>query len=145
MKMKVTYIAVDGTEFEDREECQMYETSLTTMCEHVRFYDRYFKPIEWNPGNYESMWNHLYYIVIEPHHEQEVEDWWDSTFNNMLGVSPFGEINDEWCDWKYHDHGDEPTVFAFDFGGNDSWIIFNTFYNEAKEVTKRLDLVDALS
>lgn len=145
MEMKVTFIAVDGTEFEDREECQMYEASLNTMCEHVRFYDRYFKPVEWNPEDYESMWNHLHYIVIEPHHEQEVEDWWYSTFNNMLGVSPFHELDDDWCDWKYHDHGDEPTVLAFDFCDNDSWIIFNTLYYEAKEVTKRLDLVDALS
>ena len=144
MEIKTTYIAVDGTEFENKEVCLEYEASLTAMCEHVRFYDRYFKPIEWNPENYDSMWDHLYYIVIEAHHEEEAEDWWDSTFNNMLCVSPFGEIDDEWRDWKHRDHGDELTVLAFDFGGNDSWIIFNALYNEAREVVKRLNLVDAL-
>ena len=63
----------------------------------------------------------------------------------MSGVCPFNELDCEWRDWKYHDHGDEPTVLAFDFGGNDSWIIFNNVYNETKEIVKRLDLVDALS
>ena len=145
MEIKTTYIAVDGTEFEDQEECQKYEASLNTMCEHVQFYDDYFKPVEWNPENYDSMWNHLYYIVIEPHHDQEVEEWWDNTFYNMSGVSPFNELDYEWRDWKYHDHGDEPTILAFNFGGNDSWIIFNALYNEAKEVVKRLALVDSLS
>lgn len=143
--MKVTYVAFDGTEFEDQEECLQYEASLNTMCEHARFYDRYFKPIEWNPANYYSMWQDMYYIVIEAHHNQGVEEWWDSTFKNMLGISPFEEIDDEWCDWKYRDHGDEPTILAYDFCGNNGWIIFNTFYNEAKEIVKRLDLVDALS
>ena len=145
MEIKTIYIANDGTEFEDEDECLQYESSLTTMCEFVQLYDCDFQPITWNPENYEAMWNCLYYIVIEPHREEEAEEWWQNSFGMMLNVNPFNELDAEWRDWKRHGHGDEPTVLAFDFGGNDSWIIFNTLYNEAREVVKRLDLVDALS
>ena len=145
MEIKTTYIADDGTEFETEAECLAYEETLSQMSEYVQLFNRDFSPVEWNPENYEGMWNHTYYIIIEPHREEEVEEWWHNTFYTQEGVSPFHELNDEWCDWKYHDHGDEPTVLAFDFGGNDSWIIFNTLYNEAREIVKRLDLVDALS
>ena len=145
MEMKVTFIAIDGTDFEDREDCLQYESSLVTMCEFVKIYDRNFHPIPWNPEDYDSMWNHLYYIVIEPHHEDEAEEWWRNSFGTMLGISnPFDDFNEEWRAWKRHDHGDEPTIVAFDFCGNDDWIIFNNTYYEAKEVIKGLNLVDAL-
>ena len=145
MRKKVVYVAIDETEFDDREECLQYEASLTQMSEFVQLCDLNGEPIEWNPGDYDSMWNRLYYIVIEPHREQEVEDWWANSFGAMIGVDPFSEIMGEWKAWKRRDHGDEPTVLAFDFDGNDSWIIFNEVYNDAKNVVRILDLVDALS
>lgn len=145
MKMKVTYIANDGTEFEDRKECLAYEKSFSEMSDFIQLYDRDGKPIEWNPNNYDDMWNHLYYIVIEPHREEEAEEWWTNSFGAMLNVDPFYEMDNDWKAWKHHDHGDEPTVLVFDFGGNDSWIIFNEVYDEVKGIIHGLDLVDALS
>lgn len=144
MEIKTIYIADDGTEFEDEDECLQYESSLTTECEFVQLYDRDFNPITWNPENYDSMWNRLYYIVIKPHHEEEVEEWWQSSFGMMLNVNPFDDFNAEWYDWKRLDHGDEPTIIAFDFCGNNDWIILNNVYHEVKAITKGLNLVDAL-
>lgn len=144
MKVKTTYIANDGTEFEDKEECLAYETSLASECDFVQLYDNDRKLIDWNPDDYDGMWNHLYYIVIEPHREEEAEEWWANSFGAMLDVDPFGDMDNDWKAWKYHYHGDEPTVLAFDFAGNDSWIIFNEVYDEVKGIVRGLDLVDAL-
>ena len=145
MEVKTTYIANDGTEFEDREECLAYETSLASECDFVKLYDNDGNLIDWNPDDYDGMWNHLYYIVIEPHREEEAEEWWANSFGVMLDVDPFGDMDNDWKAWKYHYHGDKPTVLAFDFGGNDSWIIFNEVYDEVKGIVRGLDLVDALS
>lgn len=145
MEMKVTYVANDGTEFEDREECLQHEKSFSEMNEFVQFFDRDFCPVEWNPDDYDRMWNHIYYIVIEPHREEEVEEWWANSFGAMLNVDPFYEMDNDWKAWKHHDHGDEPTVLVFDFEENDSWIIFNEVYDEVKGILHGLDLVDALS
>ena len=145
MKTKVTYIANDGTEFENEEECLVYEKSFSEMNEFVQFFDQNFLPVEWNPENYDSMWNHTYYIVIEPHREAEVEEWWDKTFSTQLGVSPFSELDHEWKRWKKDDHGDEPTILAYEFCNSDDWCILNEVYAEMKDVVRGLDLVDALS
>lgn len=145
MKMKVTYIANDGTEFEDREECLAYEKSFSEMNEFVQFFDQNFLPVEWNPDDYDRMWNHIYYIVIEPHREAEVEEWWGKTFCAMLGVSPFGDLDYDWRHWSKTDHGDEPTVLAYNFDGGDDWMILNEIYSKVRNTIKSLDLVDALS
>ena len=146
MKKKITYIAFDDTEFNSKEECEAYENSMAKANDYIHLYDRYGKRIEWNPNDYDSMWNHLYYIVIEPHKEEEAEKWWEDSFNKMLCIGSLSELTeDDWDNWKHQDHGDEPTILAFDFNYNDSWIIFNTLYKEVKEVAKRLNLVDALS
>lgn len=145
MEIKTIYIANDGTEFEKESECLAYETSLTSECDFVKLYNRYGKPIEWNPDDYDYMWNNLYYIIIEPHHEEEAEEWWNNSFGTMLDVSPFGDIECEWREWKCYYHGDKPTILAFDFAGNDSWIIFNEIYDEVKNIARSLNLVDALS
>jgi hypothetical protein len=145
MKTKVTYIANDGTEFENKEECLAYEKSFSEMSEFVQLFDQDFLPVEWNPNDYERMWNHTYYIVIEPHREEEVEEWWNNTFCAMLGVSPFGDLERDLSHWLKTNHGDEPTILAFDFCGNDDWVILNNIYHEAKVITKGLNLVDALS
>lgn len=145
MKMKVTYIANDGTEFENKEECIAHETSLVSECDFVQLYDHNGKPIKWNPDNYDDMYNHLYYIVIEPHHEKEVEEWWRNTFYAMLCVSPFDDIASDWSYWLRTDHGDEPTILAYDFNGDDDWVILNEIYSKVHDTIKSLDLVDALS
>ena len=146
MITKTIYVANDGTEFETEDECLQYESSLTAMSEFVQFYDHNFQPIEWNPENYESMWDHLHYIVIEPHREAEVEEWWGKTFCTMLGVSPFGDLECDWSCWLKVDHGDEPTILAYDFdGGNSDWVILNEIYSKARNIIKSLNLVDALS
>lgn len=145
MEIKTVYIANDGTEFENEEECLQYESSFTAMCEFVQFYDRDFNPIAWNPEDYEAMWNHLYYIVIEPHQEAEVEEWWNNTFNTMLGVSPFSDLGCVWSYWLTTGNGDEPTILAYDFNDNNDWVILNEIYSKTHNIIKSLDLVDALS
>ena len=145
MKMKVTYIANDGTEFENKEECIAHETSLVSECDFIQLYDHDGKPIKWNPDNYDDMWNHLYYIVIEPHREKEVDEWWRNTFYAMLRVSPFDDIASDWLHWLRTDHGDEPTILAYDFNSDDDWVILNEIYSKVRDTIKSLDLVDALS
>lgn len=145
MKTKVTYIANDGTEFENKEECLTYEKSFSEMSEFVQFFNHNFLPIEWNPDDYEHMWNNIYYIVIEPHREAEAEQWWSQTFGTMLGVSPFEDIGCSWSYWLRTDHGDEPTILAYDFSGDDDWVLLNDIYSNVRNVIKSLDLVDALS
>lgn len=145
MKTKVTYIANDGTEFENREECLAHEKSFSKMNKFVQFFDHNFLPIEWNPDDYEYMWNHVYYIIIKPHHEKDVEEWWRNTFYTMLGVSPFDDIASDWSYWLRTDHGDEPTILAYDFNGDDDWVVLNEVYSKVRNTIKSLDLVDALS
>lgn len=145
MEMKVTYVANDGTEFENEEECLAYEKSFSEMSEFVQFFDQDFSSVEWNPEDYDRMWNYIFYIVIEPHREKEVEDWWNKTFYNMLGVSPFYELDYDWRHWLKSNHGDEPTILVYNFNGNQVWEIFNEIYTKINETVKRLDLVDALS
>ena len=145
MKTKVTYIANDGTEFENKEECLAYENSFSKMSEFVQFFDQNFLPIKWNPDDYEYMWNHTYYIVIEPHREEEVEEWWSNTFYAQLGVSPFSDLDCDWSYWLRTDHGDEPTILAYDFNDDDDWVILNEIYSKVRNTIKDLDLVDALS
>ena len=145
MEIKTTYIANDGTEFETEAECLAYEETLSQMSEYVQLFDRDFSPVEWNPENYDGMWNHTYYIVIEPHREEEVEEWWNNTFCAQLGVSPFSDLDHDWKQWKKGDHGDEPTILAYEFCNNSDWCILNEVYAEMKDVVRGLDLVDALS
>ena len=145
MEMKVTYIANDGTEFENREKCLAYEKSFSEMSEFVQLFDHNFLPIEWNPDDYDRMWNNIYYIVIEPHREAKAEQWWSQTFGTMLGVSPFEDIGCSWSYWLRTDHGDEPTILAYDFNNDDDWVLLNDIYSNVRNVVKSLDLVDALS
>lgn len=145
MKAKVTYIANDGTEFENKEECLAYENSFSKMSEFVQFFDQNFLPIKWNPDDYDYMWNHIYYIVIEPHREKEVEEWWGNTFYAQLGVSPFSDLDCDWSYWLRTDHGDEPTILAYDFNDDDDWVILNEIYSNVRNIIKSLDLMDALS
>lgn len=145
MEMKVTYIANDGTEFENKEDCLAYEKSFSELSEFVQFFDRDFLPVKWNPDNYERMWNLIYYIVIEPHREAEAEEWWNDTFCAMLSVSPFSDLDCDWSRWLKTDHGDEPTILAYGFNDDDDWVILNETYSKARNAIKSLDLVDALS
>lgn len=145
MEVKTVYIAKDGTEFEKKSECLAHEATLVSKCNFVQLYNHDGESIEWDPDNYGDMWNRLYFIVIEPHHEEEAEEWWTNSFEAMLGVNPFEEMGNDWEAWKCHYYGNKPTVLAFDFAGNDSWVIFNEIYDEAKGIVRSLDLVDALS
>ena len=145
MEVKTVYIAKDGTEFEEESECLAHEASLTSECDFIQLYDHDGEPIKWNPDNYDDMWNRLYFIVIEPHREEEAEEWWRNTFYTMLGVSPFNDIASDWSYWLRTDHGDEPTILAYDFNGDDDWVVLNEIYSKVRNTIKSLDLVDALS
>lgn len=138
---KITYIAFDGEEFESKEACAAHEKSLSETSEHVRLLTADFTPIEWNPEDYDGMWNKLTYIVIEPHYEEEVENWWNDTFYEMLGVSPFYELGHEWEIWKRTHHDNKPTILAFGFGGAEYWENFNKIYAETNKIAKRLGVL----
>jgi hypothetical protein len=142
---KITYIAFDGEEFEAEEDCVAHEKSLSETNEHVRLFAADFSPIKWNPENYDGMWAYLSYIVIEPHYEEEAEEWWNNTFCAMLDVSPFSNLDHIWSDWLRTDHGDEPTILAYDFNNDDDWVILNKIYSRVHNAIKSLNLVDALS
>lgn len=138
---KITYIAFDGEEFESKEACAAHEKSLSDMSEHIRLFDADFSPIEWNPEDYDGMWNNLTYIVIEPHHEEEIEEWWNKTFYEMLGVSPFYELDYEWEAWKRTNHNDEPITLVYGFQGNGYWEILNNIHTEANKIAKGLGVL----
>ena len=136
---KITYIAFDGEEFEEKEDCVAHEKSLSDMSEHVRLFDADFSPIEWNPEDYDGMWDNLTYIVIEPHYEEEVEEWWNDTFYEMLSVSPFYELDRDWKYWLMSNHSNEPTILVLGFNGNEYWEIFNKIYAETNKIAKGLN------
>ena len=135
---KITYIAFDGEEFEKKEDCVAHEKSLSETSDHVRLFAADFSPIEWDPEDYDGMWNNLTYIVIEPHHEEEVEEWWNNTFYEMLGVSPFYELDRDWKCWLMSNHSNEPTILVYGFQGNDYWEIFNKIYTETNKIADAL-------
>lgn len=135
---KITYIALDGEEFETKEACAAHEESLSKMSEYVRLFAADFSPIEWNPKDYDGMWNNLTYIVIEPHHEEEVEEWWNKTFYEILGVSPFYELGHDWHYWLKYGHSDKPTILALGFRGSEYWKIFNKIYTETNKIADAL-------
>lgn len=135
---KITYIAFDGEEFETKEACVAHEESLSKMSEHVRLFAADFSPIEWNPEDYDGMWSNLTYIVIEPHHEEEAEEWWDNTFHEMLGISPFDDLAYGWRQWKKTHHDDKPTILVYDFLGSGYWEIFNEIYAKVNKIANAL-------
>lgn len=138
---KITYIAFDGEEFESKEDCVAHEKSLSAMGEHVRLFDEDFSPIEWNPEDYDGMWNKLTYIVIEPHYEKEVEEWWNNTFYEMLGVSPFYVLDLDWERWLMSYHGNEPTILVYGFQDSNYWEIFNEIHAKANKIAKGLGIL----
>lgn len=135
---KITYIAFDGEEFETKEACATHEKSLSEMSEHVQLFAADLSPIEWNPGDYSSMWDELTYIVIKPHHEEEAEKWWDNTFFEMLNVSPFKDIGYDWKIWKKGSHDNKPVVIIYDYQGSGYWEIFNNIYAEVNKIADAL-------
>lgn len=135
---KITYIAIDGEEFETKEACIAHEESLPKMNEHVQLLDRDLIPIRWTPENYESMWDNLTYIIIEPHREEEAENWWNETFYEKLGVSPFNDINYEWKLWKRTSHDNKPVVLIYDFQDCGYWEIFNNIYSKVNKIANAL-------
>ena len=47
MKEKILYVADDGSEFTNKEECECYEKLSTIAEEHIHAYDADFKPVKW--------------------------------------------------------------------------------------------------
>lgn len=134
---KITYIAFDGKEFETKETCLAHEENLPKMNKHVQLLDADFSPIEWTPGDYERMWDELVYIVIDPHHEEEAEEWWNNSFCKELGVSPFREFYSEWKLWKKTSHDDKHVVLVYGLL-NSGWEIFNNVHAKVNKIADTL-------
>ena len=46
MKEKMIYIADDGREFDNREECERYEEEMDNIMDYIKFYDKYAHEIK---------------------------------------------------------------------------------------------------
>lgn len=142
MIKKTVYVAFDGEEFEDEQECLAYEKKAEAPPDFIQLFDENYHPVEWRPDNFDRMWEKMYIVIVAPGHDAEARQWFHDTFYEASGCTPFFDLYmwDDWCD----QHGDEPTVIIYDYEDCGEWTIFNLRYHNAKETARRLDLVDAL-
>ena len=100
------YVANDGTEFEDEQECLAYETAKTakTLKGKVALLGADFKVI---PLNILEEWDRAYFIFVKDvsalHELRDVWDW------DLTGLYPPDFLN-----------GDTAGLFAYD-GDDDEW------------------------
>ena len=100
------YVAEDGTEFEDEEECLTYETAQTakTLKGKVALLDADFKVI---PLDILEKWDRAYFIFVKDmsalHELRDVWDWDltglcppDLLFEDTAGLFVYDEDYDSW-------------------------------------------------
>ena len=107
MKEKMIYIADDGREFDNREECERYEKEMDNTMDYIKFYDRRKNEIKLEPLDKRSFiqyckydqtehYNYLtifledvYYIHVSKNiptkeEEKQVEDFVFQICNNLI-------------------------------------------------------------
>ena len=67
MKEKMIYIADDGREFDNREECERYENEMDNTMDYIKFYDRRKNEIKLEPLDKDSFIQYCKYDQIEPY------------------------------------------------------------------------------
>lgn len=65
MKEKMIYIADDGREFDNREECERYEKEMDNTMDYIKFYDRRKNEIKLEPLDKRSFIQYCKYGQIE--------------------------------------------------------------------------------
>ena len=116
------YVANDGTEFEDEEECLAYETAQTakTLKGKVALLDADFKVI---PLDILEEWDKAYFIFVKDvsalHELRDVWDW------DLTGLYPPDFLN-----------GDTAGLFAYDDDA-DSWYHVGTFLQEIQALADK--------
>ena len=107
MKEKMIYIADDGREFDNREECERYENEMDNTMDYIKFYDRQRREIKLEPLDKRSFiqyckydqaehYNYLtifledvYYIHVSKNiptkeEEKQVEEYLYVIFNEII-------------------------------------------------------------
>lgn len=106
---RVSYIADDGTAFEDEDECLEYERALMLKkYEHdIHMWDNEFQPI---PITDSKALDKVYYLTCDTAEAVEVmNDWFEhmdysspfeggNSFAEMAGCHYYWQDNDEWCE-----------------------------------------------
>lgn len=116
------YIAEDGTEFEDEQECLAYETtqSAKTLKGKVALLDADFKVI---PFDILEKWDRAYFIFVKDvfalHELRDVWDW------DLIGLCPPDFLN-----------GDTAGLFAYDDDA-DGWYHMGTQLQELQAIADR--------
>lgn len=65
MKEKMIYIADDGREFDNREECERYEEEMDNTMDYIKFYDRHANEIKLEPLDKRSFIQYCKYDQIK--------------------------------------------------------------------------------
>lgn len=65
MKEKMIYIADDGREFDNREECERYEKEMDNIMDYIKFYDRHTNEIKLEPLDKRSFIQYCKYDQIK--------------------------------------------------------------------------------
>lgn len=65
MKEKMIYIADDGREFDNREECERYEEEMDNTMNYIKFYDRHANEIKLEPLDKRSFIQYCKYDQIK--------------------------------------------------------------------------------
>lgn len=88
MITKTTYIAFDGTEFSDKEECLAYEARLRSGKTCVIFFNRFMQPID--QDNLEEIDDRSEYIYII---DAEMAEKYFDFLEDELDINVFSKFN----------------------------------------------------
>lgn len=121
MRIEYTYIADDGTEFDNEEECREYENRQKMNFESVVLFDDTFHRLtEPTSGTFEAVW---YMKILDGKKATDLIDW----VNDQCGI----------CMDGLPDKLKEGEIYAWDNG-------YGTWYNPAELAKKYQDVVDAI-
>lgn len=130
---RVIYIADDGTEFEDEDECRAYETEqgILPLFKTVQMWDDCEKPIPaptcWT--EIESALEKLHFI-----RGANLEELWDAIYatdleHNMLD---YGSFRDEvYC-------ANDTDLLMYD-GDRDCWVNVNRVFDECRKILRNFN------
>ena len=115
MTEKITYVAIDGREFEDEQECINYEKSLklNNLCRSTTFLDEEFQIMDIKTLDPQQ----VFYIYVN---NDDDKNFINEYFNNELCSSPFST---GYC--QYADLSECSGWFYFDTNQNE-WKHFET-------------------
>lgn len=115
MEKIVKYVAFDGTEFDDEDECLDYEleTEAKEYIEHFALYDHNRKPIKFYADD--QVLEHTNYIVVKSEKAVSFLDDWMIDYGcystigkaadlagieNRVGLWMWSEVEETWVHWE---------------------------------------------